>query len=1193
MGGSSSGSSSTPSEVPDNLKSTQKLQIIDLISEGPIFGPVNGLASVYLNNTPVLNSDGSANFTGVSAQWVNGTQDQAPLPGYSDIENEVAVSTTLLQASPIVETVTNANVDRVRLTLGVQSLLMQADNGDLDNASVTMLIQILGTNEQWQTVMTVPITGKTEGQFLDAYITNAPGHTPWQFRVVRVDPDSTSAKLQNSTYFSSYTEIIDARLSYPNSAIVGTTIDYTGQFSGIPTRTYDIKGLLVQVPDNYNPDSRAYAGVWTGNFKLAWTDNPAWVFYDLITNTRYGLGKLMGQFGCDKFAMYSIAQYCDVLVNDGYGGQEPRFTCNAYITDQQAAYDVLSDLSSCFRGMPIWDGLQLSCVQDRPLDSVWQYTNANVVAGKSFTYASSARKARHTAIQVEWVNPDNGWSTDYEYVANDALIDRYGQNVSKVTAFGCTSRGQAHRVGLWIITTEQLETQTVTFDVGREGLVGLPGDIITIADNDFAGARMGGRVVSFSGTTVTLDAPITIASNETAYFSYLNGQSVLTKKQIIGHPSDAVIILESVPDGLQKWGIFTISKSTLATRLFRIMSITENTDDGTFTVTALQHDPNKEAIVDDGASFGSEPPTTTNTAAIPAVEHLTVIPVSDSTQAQAKVTWDTATTYKNITFDVTLYRAGNVVSKNNTAELEYYFNGLASGDYSVGVRGKDANGMLGDETQVEMVIGAPAAPTSVDIDGGFFQITITPHIFAPKIYGTQFEFWFSENQIVDLGDIEADADYLGTATYWIKDSLKPGVTYWFYVRSTNAYGKSAFVGANGQTDSDPAGMVQFIDQEIKQTGTYAALIDQSDVNTDAIVATALANHGNVLQQWANYGDNKAGIVETKTAIADETSARAEAIQVVTAQLDENTAEIETKATTVFDSDGTGSAIYSVNAGVNVDGTYHSAGMSIGAEVNGSAVKTLVLFEADQFAIYNPNNGTYDLAFEAQGGQIFMNSAFIANASITNAMIGNYIQSTNYVTGVSGWSINKNGNAEFNNVTVRGTVYATNGEFTGTVYATDGVFSGTVYANKIDGEIVNGFVLNPIAVNSSNSDYNSTNTYVITVNQNYSYPMVASVIIPIIATSVNNFSGSTGTYVTFTIFDTNGNIVRSYTILGDNPYNNFPIYNAFIASIPLVQGVNSQSFQLQITHNWHGTIAYTIQGALVQVMRKLGSITASW
>ncbi|AHF77887.1 Phage-related protein, tail component [Sodalis praecaptivus] len=1011
MGGGSSSSASTPTEKADNLKSTQRLQIVDLISEGPIYGPVDGLKSFYLNDTPVLDSNGNANFSGVDASWTPGTQDQTYLPGYSDIENEVGVSTVLLQASPIVKTVTDSDVDRVRVTLGVQSLVEQDDDGNLGYTSVNIMIQVQNQSEQWITEETVNIDGKISGQYLESHIIDAPGYTPWSFRLVRVEPDSTSSKLQNSTYFSSYTEIIDAKLNYPNSVVVGTTIDYTGQFSGIPTRTYDMKGLMVNVPDNYDPDTRTYSGIWSGGFKLAWTNNPAWVFYDLVTNERYGLGKRLGSFGCDKFAMFAVAQYCDVLVDDGYGGQEPRFTCNVYITDQRQAYDVLYDLSSCFRGMPIWDGLQMTCVQDRPSDPVWQYTNANVVDG-TFKYSSSARKARHTAIQVEWVNPDNGWSSDIEYVSDDTLIARYGLNVTKVTAFGCTSRGQANRVGRWILKTEQLETQTVVFDAGREGLVGLPGDIITVADNDYASARMGGRVIAFTGRQVTLDAPLELAADETAYFSYLNDLAKLVKIRVIGQSNDSIITLESEPAGIKKWGIFTLSKSTLATRYFRIMAIAENTDDGTYTVTALQHEPQKESVVDEGAQFEGDP-TTNNTTKIPAIEHLTVIPINDSTLAQAKITWTTATVNRNITFDVTLYRETKLVSKGNTAELEYYFNGLDVGDYLVGVRGRDEQGRLGDETQVEMVIGAPAAPTSIEVEGGFFQITITPHISAPKIYGTQFEFWFSSEEIININDIESEADYLGTATYWIKDSLKPGITYWFYVRSVNAYGKSIFVEARGEVDSDPAGMIDYIDNSIKQSETYAQLIGQIDTNTDAIIENALANDADVYQKWQQYGENRAGIVEVRTAQADANSAFAEYQQLVTARLNANEASIETKATTVFNADGTGSAIYSVKAGVNLNGTYYGAGMSIGAEANGSVVKSLVLFNADQFGIYNANSGTYDLAFVAQGGQVFINSAYIEDASITNAKIGNYIQSTNFVDLQSGWKLTKDGDFQIN------------------------------------------------------------------------------------------------------------------------------------------------------------------------------------
>ncbi|WP_213993877.1 phage tail protein [Sodalis sp. dw_96] len=832
MGGSSGGSSKTPTEQADNLKSKQRIQIIDLISEGPIFGPVDGLKSFYLNDTPVLDSNGNANFTGVDAEWTSGTQDQAYLTGYSDVENEIGVSTELVYATPIVKTVTDADVNRVRLTVGVDSLLSQDDDGDLNYATVHMQIQIQNTAETWDTVDNITITGKTTSQYLESHIINAPGHTPWSFRVVRQEVDSTSTKLQNGTYFSSYTEIIDAKLSYPNSAIVGTTIDYTGQFSGIPARTYDMKGLIVQVPSNYDPVARTYAGLWNGTFQNAWTDNPAWVFYDLVTNTRYGLGKRLGQFGCDKWALYAIAQFCDSLVDDGFGGQEPRFACNLYITDQRAAYDVLNDLASSFRGMPIWDGLQMTVVQDRPVDPVWAYTNANVTVD-GFKYASSARKARHTAIQVSWVNPDNDWASDIEYVSDDSLIARYGLNVSQVTAFGCTSRGQANRVGRWILKTEQLETQTVTFDVGRDGLNNLPGDIITVADNDYAGARMGGRVIAFSGTSVTLDAPVEIAETETAYFSYLNDAAAMVKIQIAAPVSGSQITLASAPAGLRKWGIFTISKSSLATRLFRCLAITDNVDDGTYSITALQHDPNKQAEVDLGEQFDT-PTTTLYGSSIPAPEHIAIDDSVANDVYQIRITWDTAKIYTGITFNLKLVRhdAGGdvVVLRANTADMQYTVGNLSLGSYSVFIRGMNAAGQLGEESEVDMTIGPPLAPSSLSLYSTNFSIKIVPVVNGVVTLGTRYQFYRGAS----LSEALAMANYVGQGYEFLDDGLTPLTTYWYAVRAFNNIGRSALVTGSIATKKDATDIMTVISDAIPDIEWARDLSQEVAVNTSAV-----------------------------------------------------------------------------------------------------------------------------------------------------------------------------------------------------------------------------------------------------------------------------------------------------------------------------------------------------------------------
>lgn len=393
--GKGGGGGITPRLLDDNLKNKQFLNVIDLVSEGPIEGPVGGMSGFLLNGTPVVDADGNPNIHGVEVQWRAGTQTQEPLEDFPFVEKEIPVNVEVKKSTPILRTISDQETDRVRFTLGVSALVSQDDKGNQHDATVEMLIEV-NDGSGWTHAETAKITGKISGQYLESYIIDAPKKKPFQIRVSRLTDDSKSDLLKNGTVWASYTEITDAKFSYPNSAVVGMKIDKS-QYGDTPNRTYHIKGMIIQVPDNYDPEPRTYTGIWTGRFKPAWTNNPAWVFYDLVTNERYGIGEMIGSFGVDKFALYAIARYCDELVDDGFGNKEPRFTFNAYITSQRKAKEVLDDLASVFRGMPLWDGQQLTCFQDRPSDPVWTYTNSNVIDGK-FKYTSTAKSARHNAI---------------------------------------------------------------------------------------------------------------------------------------------------------------------------------------------------------------------------------------------------------------------------------------------------------------------------------------------------------------------------------------------------------------------------------------------------------------------------------------------------------------------------------------------------------------------------------------------------------------------------------------------------------------------------------------------------------------------------------------------------------------------------------------------------------------------------
>ncbi|MCI9779041.1 host specificity protein J, partial [Proteus mirabilis] len=1053
--GKGGGGGSTPRLLDDNLKNKQFLNVIDLVSEGPIEGPVGGMSGFLLNGTPVVDADGNPNIHGVEVQWRAGTQTQEPLEDFPFVEKEIPVNVEVKKSTPILRTISDQETDRVRFTLGVSALVSQDDKGNQYDATVEMLIEV-NDGSGWTHAETAKITGKISGQYLESYIIDAPKKKPFQIRVSRLTDDSKSDLLKNGTVWASYTEITDAKFSYPNSAVVGMKIDKS-QYGDTPNRTYHIKGMIIQVPDNYDPESRTYTGIWTGRFKPAWSNNPAWVFYDLVTNERYGIGEMIGSFGVDKFALYAIARYCDELVDDGFGNKEPRFTFNAYITSQRKAKEVIDDLASVFRGMPLWDGQQLTCFQDRPSDPVWTYTNSNVIDGK-FKYTSTAKSARHNAIEVSWINPSNGWSEEREFIQDDDLIQRFGGvNVKKVTAFGCTSRGQAHRVGKWILQTEKLEKDSVTFSTGREGINCISGDIIEVADDSFAGVKVGGRVLSVNGSTITIDAPIDWEYDDKGTFSFLGSSGGFEKVDIQSIDGD-IVTLREIPNGLKQYGVFSISKSTLTTRLFRVITISEDKD-GIYLYNCIQHEPQKERIVDNGVDFTGNPPTQ-NVIRIPNIERLSIAYVNDSSQVQARAMWMTTTINRNISFNVTLYKDSKVVSTGNTTDLEYYFNGLEAGDYLVGVRGRDTNGMLGNESKVQMVIGTPSAPSSIIVESGFFEIKLIPHIAMPHTLNTEFEFWFSgERRIDNVNEIESKADFLGRAKFWTKGQLKAGRDYWFYVRSVNEYGKSHFVEAKGQADDNTEAILDELDGQFMTTEAGKQLDEKLNWNTESIAELTNATYSlstdvlrysanaqagiTQLQQlrvsdneawaqdikrvYASIDENAAEVKRAQNSIVDLNKAFAEDRTRVQARFDEQEGMIEEKMQATFEQSGDGVVTHSINITIKHNGVnYNAAGQVISAQVKNGKLESFIGYNANNFAWYNPVNGKMELFMYAKNGQLFIRDLFIEDGSITNAKIGNVIQSNNYVAGKLGWIINKNGFAEFQNIKARGEIEATSG-----------------------------------------------------------------------------------------------------------------------------------------------------------------------
>lgn len=1007
--GSGGGGGSTPTLINDNLTSKQFYRVLDIISEGPIYGPVDQehLSSFRLNKTPVTNSAGVVSVPGVSVAWRPGSSSQLPINGFQAIEATSIVNTDVTQATPLARTITDVDVTRVRLNLGVKSLVQQDDKGNQQNTSVTMVIETRTGNGAFNVAATVTISGKISGEYLEAHVIDAPETKPFDIRVRRITPDSTTDLLNNGTIWNSYTEITDDNLSYPFTAVCGAVID-RDQYTDTPNRTYHLRGLIVDVPDNYNPITRVYTGIWTGGFKSAWTNNPAWIFRALVKNTRFGLARRAGYVDVDDGSLYVLSQFCDQEVDDGYGGKEPRFTLNAYITEQKSARELLDDIAGMFRGIALWDGMRFSIMIDRPQDPVLPITNANVVDGL-FTYSSMKRSERYNAVVVSWTDPNNGWEQVKEYYSDDKMISDSGSyNETTVEAFGCTSRGQALRTAKWLVESAKLEAKKVTFKMARDAIAFLPGDIIEVMDNDHAATRLGGRITSHAGAVITVDADVSEFAGTGDSMSIMNSTGKLAKYEIAS-VSGRAITLKAAPEWVRDGTVFVISTGGVSSRLWRIMGISEDDNNSLYSISATLHNPNKQAIVDEGAAF-ELPSDTANGYRVPNVENLKIINTNSET-VQVTASWETATTTKKLAFELYVYTTeGAVVAQYETDQFRYDFYGLNAGNYTLGVRGRNENGMKGAETQVSLVIGAPSAPTFIQWTPGLFSADIVPVMNVTATTDTSFEFWYTgEVPASGAGSIEDEAQFLGRASQWTLHGLKADTTYYMYVRTKNAFGVSAFVAVSGKASSDIPGMIDIIDEAIRESEAFDRLTGQIDTSIEAILQNALNLDSSVDHQFKQVGEVRADVLTVKTTIAEVDKAMAEENTLVQAQIGTLTSSVNEKLTATVNSDGSASAFYDVGLQIKRGDQFYKAGMAMGIEPSGSSYKTTIAFNADQFGIYTGSTaGSYQLAFAALNGQVFLRSAFIQDGSIDNLKIGQFIQSNNYVAGSTGWQLNKAG-----------------------------------------------------------------------------------------------------------------------------------------------------------------------------------------
>lgn len=1177
-GGSSS--SRTPTEQPDDLQSVAKAKILVALGEGEFAGQLTG-KDIYLDGTALENADGSQNFSGVTWEFRAGTQAQKYIQGIPGTENEISVGTEVSSATAWTRTFTNTQLSAVRLRLKWPSLFKQEDDGDLVGYSVNYAIDLQTDGGTWQTVLNTSVTGKTTSGYERSHRIDLPqAGSTWTIRLRKITSDANSAKIGDTMMLQSFTEVIDAKLRYPNTALLYVEFD-SSQFNGsIPQISCEPRGRVIRVPDTYDPETRTYSGTWTGAFKWAWTDNPAWIFYDLVVSDRFGLGHRLTAANIDKWTLYQVAQYCDQMVPDGKGGNgtEPRYTCNVYIQDRNDAYTVLRDFAAIFRGMTYWGGDQIVALADMPRDVDYSYTRANVVGGR-FTYSSSTTKSRYTTALVSWSDPGNAYADAMEPVFEQALVARYGFNQLEMTAIGCTRQSEANRKGRWGILTNNKD-RVVSFDVGLDGNIPQPGYIIAVADELLSGKVMGGRISAVNGRVIKLDRVADAAPGDRLILNMPSGASQSRTIQAVN--GESVTVTTAYSETPQAEAVWVVESDELYAQQYRVVSVSDN-GDGTFSITGAWHDPDKYARIDTGAIIDQRPvsvipPGNQSPPANIVISSFSVVQQNISVETM-RVSWDQA--QNAIAYEAQWRRNdGNWVNVPRTSTTSFDVPGIYAGRYLVRVRAINAAEIssgwgYSEEKTLTGKVGNPPKPVGfIASENVVFGIELNWGFPANTDDTLKTEIQYSLTGTEDDAMLLADVPY--PQRKYQQMGLKAGQIFWYRAQLVDRSGnESGYTGwVRGQASIDVSDITDVILEDIKGSETFKDLIEnavdsnekiagmaddikqandelelqaqeiaknaqdigqvQTSVNelsstvgdvssslsdleqtvatadtalgqridsisvsmdgmTGGVKNSAIAIIQNGLAQVAtrkslsasvagnsaqldridevivnekeatarsllslqtDVNGNKASINSLNQTFSDYQQATATQINGITATVNGHTSAITTNAQAIANVNGDLSAMYNIKVGVSSNGQYYAAGMGIGVENTPSGMQSQVIFLADRFAVTTAAGNSVALPFVIQNGQTFIRASFIQDGTIENAKIGNYIQSNNYAAGSAGWKLNKAGDAEFNNVTVRGVVYASGGRFTGEIQATSGKFKGTVEAQSFIGDIAN-------------------------------------------------------------------------------------------------------------------------------------------
>ncbi|EOI3585000.1 host specificity protein J [Enterobacter hormaechei] len=1102
-GGSSS--SRTPTEQPDDLQSVAKAKILVALGEGEFAGQLTG-KDIYLDGTALENADGSQNFSGVTWEFRAGTQAQKYIQGIPGTENEISVGTEVSSATAWTRTFTNTQLSAVRLRLKWPSLFKQEDDGDLVGYSVNYAIDLQTDGGTWQTVLNTSVTGKTTSGYERSHRIDLPqAGSTWTIRLRKITSDANSAKIGDTMTLQSFTEVIDAKLRYPNTALLYIEFD-SSQFNGsIPQISCEPRGRVIRVPDTYDPETRTYSGTWTGAFKWAWTDNPAWIFYDLVVSDRFGLGHRLTAANIDKWTLYQVAQYCDQMVPDGKGGNgtEPRYTCNVYIQDRNDAYTVLRDFAAIFRGMTYWGGDQIVALADMPRDVDYSYTRANVVGGR-FTYSSSTTKSRYTTALVSWSDPGNAYADAMEPVFEQALVARYGFNQLEMTAIGCTRQSEANRKGRWGILTNNKD-RVVSFDVGLDGNIPQPGYIIAVADELLSGKVMGGRISAVNGRVIKLDRVADAAAGDRLILNLPSGASQSRTIQAVN--GESVTVTTAYSETPQVEAVWVVESDELYAQQYRVVSVSEK-DDGTFSITGAWHDPDKYARIDTGAIIDQRPvsvipPGNQSPPANIVISSFSVVQQNISVETM-RVSWDQA--QNAIAYEAQWRRNdGNWVNVPRSSTTSFDVPGIYAGRYLVRVRAINAAEIssgwgYSEEKTLTGKVGNPPKPVGfIASENVVFGIELNWGFPANTDDTLKTEIQYSLTGSEDDAMLLADVPY--PQRKYQQMGLKAGQIFWYRAqlvdRSGNESGYTEWV--RGQASIDVSDITDAILEDMKGSDTFkdlienavdsnekiAGMVDDIKQNADDLEQQALAIQqnadglaqaevkideisvsmdgmtggvknsaiaiiqGNLAQVAArktlsasvagnsaqldridevivnekeatarsllslqtDVNGNKASINSLNQTFSDYQQATATQINGITATVNGHTSAITTNAQAIANVNGDLKAMYSIKVGVASNGQYYAAGMGIGVENTPSGMQSQVIFLADRFAVTTQAGSTVSLPFVIQNGQTFIRDTFIQDGTISNAKIGNYIQSNNYVAGSVGWRLDKSGTFE--------------------------------------------------------------------------------------------------------------------------------------------------------------------------------------